>query len=787
MTEREHPAQQVAPHEREALPGSAGLDSLSQYPFTGLLDLNPDPDLALDLHLGQELDLFPLGASPQPPDYANSGTNNYSLSDMHFESSLDLANHQGLDFYHDDKSSTAIYPSGACNFFPSSSPRLLDTTNLGFPSSLTSSSRTDGGTELFLPLSAGSISSRNGGSNSLSASEPGAIEAEVRVREGLMQPEGVRLLLRCVASHTFDGDLALDPGPDSHSSAHPLLVTLTKLEHAAERQQESRAGQGLFSLPPPDATWDLVPPRRQCDALLDAYIKNFESVLRILHVSSFLQEYDRLWSRPPSQPNCADRTFLCRLLLVLVLGSHVSLSPGDLTEGDRALKEQATRWLACARDLLKRQLAETGRGHFETAQIMCLLALVRHTQKQRSLSGPDCVFGDYDQTRIGIQMRLYKEPDAAAWSPKDMEMRRRLWCTMLELSLQLCLDEELPPPIASDGYDCVPPSNILDDDIDKGIVQAGLTPSTILGLLAKTQRLRLRILHLITLPKTPKTSEDLRQVAAELNETCHATSDTMRGFVQPAPTEFQTKMLHMFTWPFLVAAHSLSGVDQGPCEPVSYHSRRMRMEVSTMLLDLHFPGINQPVSLTTSLDNAGPGTSSASASHARGVIANDNPPNSDVLVSSGVHLQPSSALGGAESSYTALLLHGSGQGHLVRAQRRATALLCLDLINELEANEFPTLNRPSQKQLRRLLQGAIHLFESRMRCAGAAHSVREFVVFAAAASYIDTLLANSGNKSSGGHKGSFGSLHDVTSQKLVTKAVSESLTICAEVLRQAKL
>lgn len=786
MTATERPAQQLTTDERDALPGSARPGSLGQYPFTGFLDLNIDPDLALDLDMGPNLDVFPLDASPQPPDYANIGTNNSSLSDMHFEPSLDFANQSGFEFYH-DKSATAVYPSGACNISPSSSPLLMNITNLGFSSSLTSSSRTDCGTDRVLQLSASSASSRSRGSVSLSASEPSTIEPEVRFREGLMQPEGVRLLLRCVASHAFDGDLALYPGMGSHSSAHPLLVTLTKLEHAAERQQESRAGLGLFSLPLPDATWDLVPPRRQCDALLDAYIKNFESVLRILHVPSFLQEYDRLWSRPPSQPSCADPTFLCRLLLVLVLGSYVSLSPGDLTDGDRALKEQASRWLACARDLLKRQLATTGRGHFETAQIMCLIALVCHTQKQRGLSGPDYVFGDYDQTRIGIQMRLYKEPDAAAWSAKDMEMRRRLWCTMLELSLQLCLDEELPPPIASDGYDCEPPSNILDDDIDEGIVQAGLTPSTVLGLLAKTQRLRLRILHLITLPKAPKTSEDLRQVAAELNEACHATSDTMRSFVQPAPTEFQTKMLHMFTWPFLLAAHSLSGVDQGLVEPATYHSRRMRMEVSTMLLNLHFTPTNQLTSLTTSLDNAAAETSAVSASQARGVIASDDPPNSDVLVSSGKQMQPSSVLGGAKSSYTALLLHSSGQGHLVRAQRRATALLCLDLINELEANEFPTLNRPSQKQLRLLLQSAIHLFETRMRCAGAAHSVREFVVFAAAASYIDALLVHGGNESAGGHRGSSARLHDVTSQKLVARAVSESLNTCAQVLRQAKL
>jgi hypothetical protein len=111
------------------------------------------------------------------------------------------------------------------------------------------------------------------------------------------------------------------------------------------------------------------------------------------------------------------------------------------------------------------------------------------------------------------------------------------------------------------------------------------------------------------------------------------------------------------------------------------------------------------------------------------------------------------------------------------------SLLCLDLISELERNEFPILNQSSMHQIRDVLRVAMQTFEKRMRSAAGAHSAREFVIFAAASAYIDALLLGgpTGNPMQVGSR----QQHDV--DETTARAVLSALNAFTEVLHRDKV
>jgi hypothetical protein len=150
---------------------------------------------------------------------------------------------------------------------------------------------------------------------------------------------------------------------------------------------------------------------------------------------------------------------------------------------------------------------------------------------------------------------------------------------MLELSLQVSVDQGLPAPIAPESYDCEVPSSIADEDLVLGVESPVPNQLSVLTLLAKTQRLRLRILQLVNAPGSSKTYQECHNLASELNTECSA-SDLKLG--SPL-SDFQTGFLTSFTKPFVLALHE-AFAEEAYSKPEYYYSRRMRMEISAQLL-----------------------------------------------------------------------------------------------------------------------------------------------------------------------------------------------------------
>lgn len=574
------------------------------------------------------------------------------------------------------------------------------------------------------------------------------------------------------------GPIQLQP---KHEPLRPLLDKFVKLERQVRASKHSAPSLSLNWSATPElpnyAVKKLLPPQRICDVLLDAYLTNFESVFRILHVKSFLRDYGRFWAGSSSiwSPDI-EELFLCKLVICIALGAFVNpeLDSADKTVSEQTQdgiywREQAKTWIAYGRQWLARKAIAGSRADLNTAQIICLLALSRYTGPVNATStGSLWSPGDHDLTRLAIQLGLHRDP--ATIDPDmpatEIEVRRRLWTTMLELSLQLCLDHGLPAPISPETYDCAPPSDLPDDDVSTSDADSTsssylsshspgyhMTKTNFLVILTRTQRLRLRILHVMHSPGATKALDDTHRLAAELKATYSMELRRLQS-LQKRPTEFQIKLLDTLTLPFILAPHAKFAAHPLP-SPACYFSRRVRMEISALLLTNHHPS-----GLATVMEPPAAGLDEVTAD-ADGIPVLP----SNTTSSAATTAATSSSASSAASSLTVLRIHG--QGHFATLQWHAILALCLDLISELRDQFFSAVSGPSWRQIQETIQTYVTILEQRVRTLGGAASAREFLFCSCAAAYIEAMLVGDGE-----------------ADQAITSAAYAALTLSCDIMEQ---
>ncbi|KAH7235499.1 hypothetical protein BKA59DRAFT_484831 [Fusarium tricinctum] len=488
---------------------------------------------------------------------------------------------------------------------------------------------------------------------------------------------------------------------------------------------------------------NIIPARSTCDVLVDAYINTFETVFRILHVPSFVREYDHFWRQPMMfRAAETDDPLLCKLVVILALGSTVVVSPGGAftpsspnpTEDLAYLQKQSLLWISYGKRWLTRRLGMAQRTDLSTAQVLCLLALIRHVHDDVERSKGILVHpGDFDLARIGMQMGFHRDPLIRTPGMRmcEVETRRRLWATMVELSLQHSLDEGLPSSLSPGSFDCEPPSDITDEELESDNIPGAsrqelqsLTASTMLVLLSRTQHLRLRCLHLVNSPGASKSFHDSHSLASELNSSQTAIIKVLRR-MDARPSEFQLQLLQTYTWQFVRALHA-PFAEQATCHSFHY-SRKFRMEAAVQVL--RWP---PSLALATTNEDEGP----------RLALVEDY---ADACVSLRVH----------------------GRGYLSRVQKQAAVSLCSDLISELEDGAFCASNGASWKAIHSVIYDSILVYERRVRVSSAAHGRRELLFLAAAEAYINAVLDDM-------------SPQDV--DEAIARAVDGVTSVCFEVL-----
>ncbi|KAF7592142.1 hypothetical protein BBP40_000629 [Aspergillus hancockii] len=271
---------------------------------------------------------------------------------------------------------------------------------------------------------------------------------------------------------------------------------------------------------PSPPTADL-PPKAVADELVDSYLRTSETVHRVLHIPTFRRDYEALWvSGSDSAP---DMAFLVQLKLVLAIGATVY-------DEQFSLRAMANQWTYEAQTWLSAPVVKDRRSiQFLQTNILLLIA------RELLNIGLDSVWTSVGSLiRTAVYWGLHRDPAHLCKRTIFVaEMRRRLWNTILELSLHSTIASGAPPFISIGDFDTAPPGNFDDDQLmADGPVpkpEGDLSQMSIAIALRKTFPLRLTISKFLNDLSSNGTYEETLRLDAELRVAYKVLCRTLQG------------------------------------------------------------------------------------------------------------------------------------------------------------------------------------------------------------------------------------------------------------------
>ncbi|KAK4227001.1 fungal-specific transcription factor domain-containing protein [Podospora fimiseda] len=384
------------------------------------------------------------------------------------------------------------------------------------------------------------------------------------------------------------------PASCSHSCIFPLIISIAK-RIASDRTSEIYhllkeckdlcrvlKAQNIPTYVRPQVGIDM-PGEPVARRLVEAYFRTFEGVYRILHQPTFWKEYRMYWENP----RAASPEFVVQLQLCMAIGTCFQ---DDVT----SLRRSAVTWIYEARAWLVAP-CDKARVDLGLIQTLCLLHLARETC---GVSSDLTWIGAGSLLRTAMYMGLHRDPDNLGLSGMSVfrvEMRRRLWATVLEISLQSSMDSGGPPLIMLSDFDTRPPSNYDDNQFSEDENHTptprspgAFTQTTVQLALLRSFPTRLGIAQYINHFKSSNSYEETLRWNTDLTAACRALSATIQQSYDPAGilprrlSLFQLRMAeHMVHRFFLALNHPWLGSAQN--NPAYYFSRKMCVETSLKL------------------------------------------------------------------------------------------------------------------------------------------------------------------------------------------------------------
>ncbi|KAI0136813.1 hypothetical protein BJ170DRAFT_589774 [Xylariales sp. AK1849] len=240
---------------------------------------------------------------------------------------------------------------------------------------------------------------------------------------------------------------------------------------------------------------DILPKKEVCDELLQVFVEGSESLYRGIHIPAFMNQYERWW-----EGNLQSEVFLPQLLSILCIGYRFY----GAAKGLQPDRERIHIPTACSlvrewlNGLRGKQLVDFGTLQAEILLVMASRMVNPNNQDSWTQLG--------HIVRMAMTMGFHRDPSEFPQkiSPFWGELRRRVWYTILELDLQMCIQCNMPACIREGDYTCRPPRNLNDQDLyenmkelpeGKPIDQA--TDSQIQVFAASTLSTRFKVIDLI--------------------------------------------------------------------------------------------------------------------------------------------------------------------------------------------------------------------------------------------------------------------------------------------------
>jgi hypothetical protein len=334
---------------------------------------------------------------------------------------------------------------------------------------------------------------------------------------------------------------------------------------------------------PTPASRDL-PPKHVCDDLVACYLRTMESVYRVLHVPSFQRVYDELWASN-AEPSMA---FVMVLKLVLAIGATVYDDGFSMRVDAIRWVYEAQTWLSCP--TFKSQLG------IQYLQMSILLVLARELVDVGSELVWISVGAVY---RTAVYIGLHKDPSQLPrMTLLEAEMRRRIWNTILEISLQESMLSGGPCLFSLEDFNTAPPRNYDDEQLTTTdpIARPDDTHTQTLVAIAlrKTLPARLAILKFLNDLASNGTYEATLRLDTELRTAYKSLRRAMSAYTATnslSTTQFTPQAVNFIMQRYITSLHLpffVSAVD----DPVYAFSRKATVDSSLRIWSLAYPVTN---------------------------------------------------------------------------------------------------------------------------------------------------------------------------------------------------
>jgi hypothetical protein len=193
------------------------------------------------------------------------------------------------------------------------------------------------------------------------------------------------------------------------------------------------------------------PAKHICDELVEGYLRSIETLYRIVHIPTFKEEYEAIWtSNAEPSPE-----FTVQLKLILAIGAC-------LYDENFSMRLDATRWVYEAQTWMSSPTFKSKLGlRFLQNNILLLLS-----QEIIDIGGELVWIAAGSMVRSAVYIGLHKDPThLKKTSTFEIEMRRRIWNTVLEVSLQSSLVSGGIPFISLSDFTTEPPRNFDDEQL----------------------------------------------------------------------------------------------------------------------------------------------------------------------------------------------------------------------------------------------------------------------------------------------------------------------------------
>jgi hypothetical protein len=203
----------------------------------------------------------------------------------------------------------------------------------------------------------------------------------------------------------------------------------TDIKSLEDRVRTSKKSNQVLSI---SNLRSLLPDRQTVDLLIKQYLDTFETTYRVVHVPSFLAEYEHFWDSDKGTDFVA--LILAVLACVLCTSTHEASrhNPNGST-----FRSKAIIWIKACEAWVKKQ--SNKHRTLISLQVRCLRLLALKTTCMKTKE-----FYQETQAHIAYMRAIGMHRDPVLLRGKcsmfQAEIRRRLWATSVELELQASID-----------------------------------------------------------------------------------------------------------------------------------------------------------------------------------------------------------------------------------------------------------------------------------------------------------------------------------------------------------